>query len=199
MEKMFDKYYEKAKHEAVKMKREAKRIAELETPLEKNIREATENTNWGCANTVLQELAEACSSYSDRQKIMIKVWEKLQGDEDKWRRLVKTLTLLDYLLKNGPDQIAGEVQSEQLLVRRLTTCRCMEDGVEKGVAVREKAKGIMELIGDREALKAERTKAKEHRAKFGGSSIASDSYSGGGSSGGGGGGGVTAAATGALP
>ena len=73
MEKALDKWYGKLKHEAIKplgegfrgptqpyglrfldvlrIKRQAKAVAELETPFERNLREATSNKRWGCPNS----------------------------------------------------------------------------------------------------------------------------------------------------
>eukprot|EP00929_Paragymnodinium_shiwhaense_P019296 TRINITY_DN13217_c0_g1_i1.p1 TRINITY_DN13217_c0_g1~~TRINITY_DN13217_c0_g1_i1.p1 ORF type:complete len:545 (-),score=167.58 TRINITY_DN13217_c0_g1_i1:502-2136(-) len=172
----------KLKHEAVKLKREAKKIAELETPLEANIREALSDKHYGCANSVLYELAEAANSYHERRKIMNKVWEKLQSTPDRWCRILKTLTCLDFLLKNGPDSILGEVQSEQNIIRRLQNFQFSDEGKDRGPPVREKAKAIMDLLGDGKALKAAREQAKEHRSKMGGGvggSANRDSFGGG--------------------
>jgi len=168
MDHLYDKYVGKLKHEAVKLKREAKRIAELETPLEKHLREATSNQNWGCPNSVLYALAVACESYPDRQKVMKKIWERLQSGEDKWRRVLKTLMLLDAILKHGPEQVAMEVQSEQSNIRRLVNFQCVEQGQDRGGGIRERAQALLALLADRDLLAAERRKAKEHQAKLSG-------------------------------
>lgn len=198
MDDIYDKWWGKMKHEVVKVKREAKRLAEMETPLEMNMREATSDRNWGCANTVLHEIALSSQSYSDRQKIMIKVWEKLASVGDRWRRILKTLSLLEFLIKNGAEQVMGEVQSEQTKVKALLNFKQMEDGQDRGNAVREKAKFILEMVDDKKLYREERDKAKEHRNKFAATANA-ESHGGGSSSGGGGGSsGMASAASGAM-
>mmetsp|Transcript_953 Transcript_953/g.2425 ORF Transcript_953/g.2425 Transcript_953/m.2425 type:complete len:552 (+) Transcript_953:110-1765(+) len=161
-----DKLMGKLKHEAVKLKREAKKAADLETPLERNLREATSNKNWGCPNSVLYELSTDASNYHDRQKILSTVTEKLQSAPDKWRRILKTLTLLEFMIKNGPEQMITELQSMMSMVRRLTGFEFSEEGRERGGAVREKAKALIEIMGDNTRLRQERDQAKEHRSKF---------------------------------
>lgn len=169
LEKTFDKWYGKLKHEAVKIKRQAKAVAELETPFEKNLREATSNRKWGCSNSVLHEIALDAQSYKYRQKIMARAWENLKGNQEKWRRILKTLIMLEYLLKNGSDTILAELRTEQLSIRRLTSYQCREEGVDRGSGVREKAEKIFKLLEDKELLKEEREQAKLHHAKLSGS------------------------------
>lgn len=192
MDQLYDKFMGKLKHEAVKLKREAKRIAELETPLEKSLREATSNQNWGCPNSVLYELAVSCGSYSDRQKILKHCWERMESKEDKWRRVLKTLTLLDYLVKHGPDQVVSDLQGEQAMFRKLLSFKCSEDGHDRGAAIRDKARAILDILGDREKLREEREKAKEQQNRMRGTSNMPSGDIG--NSGGGGGGGSSSGA-----
>lgn len=172
LEKTFDKWYGKLKHEAVKIKRQAKAVAELETPFEKNLREATSNRKWGCSNSVLHELALDAQSYKYRQKIMTRAWDNLKGNQEKWRRILKTLIMLEYLLKNGSDTILAELRTEQLSIRRLTSYQCREEGVDRGSGIREKAEKIFKLLEDKELLKEEREQARLHHAKLSGSGTA---------------------------
>jgi len=172
-----DKLLEKAKHEATKMKREAKKLAEMETQLERNMREAMSDKHYGCANSVMYEIAVACNNYADRQKVLNRAWEKLQSTPDRWCRILKTLVLLENLLKNGPEQMAGELQCEQNHIRKVLHLSYMEEGKDRGEAVRDKAKSVMDLLQDKNLLRDEREKAKQHRIKMGGgSSSAQDGF-----------------------
>ncbi|CAL1130768.1 unnamed protein product [Cladocopium goreaui] len=166
MEKALDKWYGKLKHEAIKIKRQAKAVAELETPFERNLREATSNKRWGCPNSVLHEIALDAQTYKYRQKIMTRALENLNGNQEKWRRILKTLIMLEYLIKNGGDNIADELRGEQLLFRRLSNFQFREDGQDRGSGVREKADTLVKLLNDKEFLKAEREQAKMHHSKL---------------------------------
>eukprot|EP00439_Symbiodinium_sp_Y106_P039349 s1827_g4.t2 len=166
MEKAFDKLYGKLKHEAIKIKRQAKAVAELETPFERNLREATSNKRWGCPNSVLHELAIDAQTYKFRQKIMARSFENLNGNQDKWRRILKTLILLEYLVKNGSESIADELRGEQLTFRRLANFQCKDEGQDRGSGVREKAEALVKLLNDKDFLKLEREQAKLHHTKL---------------------------------
>mmetsp|Transcript_43581 Transcript_43581/g.79377 ORF Transcript_43581/g.79377 Transcript_43581/m.79377 type:complete len:532 (+) Transcript_43581:158-1753(+) len=172
-----DDIFNKARKEAIKLKREAKRTLELETPLERNIREATSNENWGCANSILYDIAVAAQDYGDRQKIMKKIREFLDEKPHKWRRILKTLNLVDYLLKNGTDRTVDDCLGEQYTVRRLERFSYSEEGKDRGSAVREKAKAISEMMGSKDALRQARDEARAHREKFGG--LSSNTIEGG--------------------
>jgi epsin len=161
-----DSLFGKLKHEAVKLKREAKKVAELETPLEKKLREATSNQNWGCPNSVLYDIANAAKDFHDRRKILCKIEEKLQSEPHRWRRIYKTLTLLEFILKNGSEDILPDMLAEQQKVRRFTSFSYLEEGKERGDVIRQKANSILELAGNRELLRASREEAQAHRSKM---------------------------------
>jgi hypothetical protein len=154
----------KLKHEVIKLKREAKQTLELETPLEKAIREATSNDNWNVSNTHLLELAQYSRSYEDRQKMMAKIWERLKSNPEKWHRHIKTLTLVEYLLKNGPDEILWELQNDVGTLRKQEHFRCGDEGGAK--AIREKAQAVLTLMTDKDTLHGAREEAANQRARF---------------------------------
>jgi len=168
-------FYEKFRHEAIKLKREAKRAADMETPLERAVHEATSNQNWGCANSILWDIAQASNQYSERQFIMRMVWEKLQSSPHRWRRILKTLNLIDFMLKHGPDQIRSEVCSGKSRILQLQNFSFMEDGRDSGANVRDKAKEIVHLVNlnappgevpNLENLKRAREEARVQRSKM---------------------------------
>mmetsp|Transcript_25068 Transcript_25068/g.62879 ORF Transcript_25068/g.62879 Transcript_25068/m.62879 type:complete len:233 (-) Transcript_25068:413-1111(-) len=173
------------------VKKAANRVAHRESALEKNLREATSNQNWGCPNSLLHDIARASHDYTDCQAIMTEIWTALQEKGKMWRRVLKALTLLEFLVKNGSERIIDEIRRDQYKVRPLMDFSFSEDGKDKGAAVREKAKAIVELVSDMEMLRSERDKARQHRDKFIGMSSmdsSGDRYGGYGGGGGGGGG-----------
>eukprot|EP00435_Cladocopium_sp_Y103_P021151 s4476_g5.t1 len=172
------------------VKKAANRVAQRETPLEKNLREATSNQNWGVPNSQLHDIARASFDFQEYGVIITEIWTGLQESKSRWRRVLKTLNLLEFLIKNGSERIIDEVRREQFKVRPLMDFSYSEDGKDKGASVREKAKAILELLNDNDMLRSEREKARTHREKFMGmSSVDSNSYSGYGGGGGGYGGG----------
>lgn len=156
----------KLKHEAVKLKREAKKVAELESPIERKIREATSNQNWGCPNSILYEITVAAHDFHDRRKITKAFEEKLQSEPHRWRRILKTLTLLEFIIKNCGEDVLPEMLSEQTKVRRLQNFQYSEEGKERGQIVRDKATAIVELCSSQPMLKEAREEARKHRGKM---------------------------------
>lgn len=98
----------------------------------------------------------------------------------------KALLLLEFLIKHGPARIAQDVQSSQGVLERLTRFQFKDpNGRDHGQNVRHRAAEIRTLIGDPEALRVEREKARANRQKYTGVS-ADDMRSGVRSFGGGG-------------
>eukprot|EP00927_Polykrikos_kofoidii_P051174 TRINITY_DN4497_c0_g1_i1.p1 TRINITY_DN4497_c0_g1~~TRINITY_DN4497_c0_g1_i1.p1 ORF type:complete len:465 (-),score=89.90 TRINITY_DN4497_c0_g1_i1:109-1338(-) len=138
----------------------------MESSLEKNLREATSDKHYGCPNSVLYDLAQSACNYHHRQKIMAMVREKLNSTADRWCRILKTLTLVEYLVKNGPHEAVSDVRCELRLIQRFLHFSFYEGGKERGGGVVEKAKVVVNLFSDEEVLRSEREKAQEHRTKI---------------------------------
>jgi len=116
-----------------------------------------------------------------------------------WRVVFKGLTLCEHLVKHGSERCVDDARYHSHQLRSLEKFNFYEGTVDRGIGVREKAKQIVELLGDDDRIRDERNKAKALREKFGGggdlggiggggggSSGVSDRYSGFGNSGGGG-------------
>jgi len=144
----------------------ARRAGGRQTPLEKNLEEATSNANWGCPNSVLHEIARATFNYDEFPQVRDAIWAGIQEKPKNWRRIIKTLTLLEFVIKNGSDRMLEEMRSGQYKVRPLMDFTFTEEGRDKGSGIRDKAKMIIELISDQDLLRAERDKARDHRNKF---------------------------------
>ena len=139
-----------------------------QTPLEKKVSEATSNDNWGTANSTLIELARETHEFNNFSTIMKGIWDALGDKKEKWRRIYKGLVLLEYCLKYGSERACSEARSEVYKIRPLVDFKHMEEGRDKGAGIREKAKQLVELLGDHEALKQERLKATESKEKYSG-------------------------------
>ena len=139
-----------------------------QTPLEKEVSDATSNDNWGVANSALIQLARSTNDFNNFAVIMKGIWEGLSDKREKWRRIYKSLVLLEYCIKHGSGRVADEARSELFRIRPLSDFKFMEEGREKGPGIREKSKLICDLLADNELLKAERLKAMETKEKYGG-------------------------------
>ncbi|EEA05582.1 ENTH domain-containing protein [Cryptosporidium muris RN66] len=149
-----------------KMKKTASQILHPQTQLEKWLKEATSNTNWGCPTSILYEISRCSVDYHDYIVIQKCIWESLADKPNKWRRIYKTLVLIDYLIKNGVDRIVDEVRENIYRIRYLQEFYYTEEGKDKGGGIREKSKTIIGIINDPLLLKNEREKAKNNRNKY---------------------------------
>lgn len=108
----------------------------------------------------------------DKFSIITKLmWEALENQRPAaWRVVFKGLTLLEHLIKNGSERCVDDGRNHSHVLRALYNFNYYEGTVDRGVGVREKSKQIVELLGDDERIREERTKAKQLRDRFGGSS-----------------------------
>lgn len=94
----------------------------------------------------------------------------------------QTLQLIEYLIKNGSEKVAGNVQDHINEIRSLTNFQFVDEkGKDQGINVRHRAKEIIELVNDDTRLKDERQKALVNRNKYTGVSSQESRYGGFGS------------------
>ncbi|OII73621.1 epsin like ENTH VHS domain-containing protein [Cryptosporidium ubiquitum] len=172
-----------------KVKKTASQIVHPLTQLEKWLKEATSNTNWGCSSTIMNEIARSMTDYHDYVVVQKCIGECLSEKPTKWRKIFKTLVLVEYLLKNGIDRFVDDFKEYMYKVRHLQDFCYTEEGKDKGVGIREKSKYILNLMNDPVLLKTERKKAKDNRGKYIGINGKTGIIGTGGRVGGGGGGG----------
>ncbi|KAJ1607212.1 putative transmembrane domain-containing protein [Cryptosporidium canis] len=149
-----------------KMKKTASQIVHPLTQLEKWLKEATANTNWGCSSTILSEIARSMTDYHDYVVVQKCIGECLSEKPSKWRKIFKTLVLVEYLLKNGIDRFVDDIKEYIYKIRHLQDFHYTEEGRDRGAGIREKSKYILGLLNDPVQLKAERKKARDNRGKY---------------------------------
>ena len=91
---------------------------------------------------------------------------KLQANAVEWRRILKTLNVLEFVVKNGGPQAVMQLKRDTYKISSLCNFNYMENGVERGGAVREKVNLICDLLGSEQRLHQERAEAFEYRKKF---------------------------------
>lgn len=153
--------------------------------------------NWGASTTLLNEIASETMDYEKFNIVMNIVWGSFDTDGKSWKQIFKSLTLLDFLIKNGSERIIEACRDKLYKIRSFQDYNFYEGTIDKGSGVRERAKQLVELLSSNEMIRSEREKARALRNKFVGidSRNAGGGYGGsgsdyyGGSGGGGGGGG----------
>ena len=72
----------------------------------KKVREATNDDPWGPSGAQMQEIASFTFAYEAFPEAVGMLWKRLlQDNKQNWRRVYKSLLLLDYLLKNGSERV----------------------------------------------------------------------------------------------
>lgn len=143
------------------------KVMKKKTPLQKKVEEATSNQNWGVPNSQLQEIAEATAHDEDAHYIIEEIWKGLQEKKCKfWRRIFKSLTLLESIILYGPEHVTGRVGDRLFAVTQLQNFSYMEEGKDKGAGIREKAIHISRLVKERSYYQENRATARENRRKM---------------------------------
>eukprot|EP01006_Ploeotia_vitrea_P034223 TRINITY_DN65725_c0_g1_i1.p1 TRINITY_DN65725_c0_g1~~TRINITY_DN65725_c0_g1_i1.p1 ORF type:complete len:113 (-),score=8.38 TRINITY_DN65725_c0_g1_i1:1686-2024(-) len=90
------------------------------SPLERTLLDATSNENWTTPVKLLQEISDSTYNYQDFSVIMKFIWERLMEQKNKnWRKTMKVLNMIDYLLKNGAPRCISEFKDEIYQIRML--------------------------------------------------------------------------------
>jgi epsin len=97
------------------------------------------------------------------------MWDSMENQRPAaWRVVFKGLTLLEHLIKNGSEKCVDDARTHAAILRKLFQFNYYEGTVDRGLGVREKSKQLIELLGDDERIREERSKAKQLRERFGG-------------------------------
>jgi len=162
------------------------------TETEAKVREATNDDPWGPSGQQMQEISSMTFAYEAFPEVMGMLWKRmLHDDRTNWRRIYKSLLLLDYLIKNGSERVVTSAREHVYDLRSLENYTHVDqNGKDQGLNIRHKVGDMLEFVQDDDRLREERKKAKKNKDKYVGmSSDAMGFKSGGFGSGGGSGGG----------
>lgn len=82
---------------------------------------------------------------------------------------LQALQLLEFLIKNGSERVVDDARSHMPLLRMLRQFHYIDqNGKDQGINVRSRSQELVKLLGDVDAIRAERKKARANRNKFGG-------------------------------
>eukprot|EP00331_Platyophrya_macrostoma_P026698 CAMPEP_0176442252 /NCGR_PEP_ID=MMETSP0127-20121128/21698_1 /TAXON_ID=938130 /ORGANISM="Platyophrya macrostoma, Strain WH" /LENGTH=273 /DNA_ID=CAMNT_0017827217 /DNA_START=56 /DNA_END=875 /DNA_ORIENTATION=+ len=110
------------------------------TQLERDLTEATSSENWNAPTKVLQNIAEHSYNFDDFATTVKHIWAKLNSDRTKWRRILKTMTLIEYLLKNGSPKAVQEFKDEIYQIRAFQNYSHYEEAIEEELQSKRKRK-----------------------------------------------------------
>ncbi|GMR60590.1 hypothetical protein PMAYCL1PPCAC_30785, partial [Pristionchus mayeri] len=139
------------------------------TEAEQMVRDATNEDPWGPTGPQMKEIAILTFQYDNFHQVMNLLWKRMFEDNKyAWRRVYKSLMLLNHLLAHGSERVIGAARDHQFQMRSLEHYKCTDEkGKDQGINIRHRVKLILEIIGDEDKLRAERKKAKnDDKSKF---------------------------------
>ena len=138
----------------------------------------------------MQDIASCTFTYEAFPEVMGMLWKRMLHDErTNWRRIYKSLLLLDYLIKNGSERVVTSAREHVYDLRSLENYTHVDqNGKDQGINIRHKVTDMLEFVQDDDRLREERKKAKKNKDKYIGMSSDSMGFRSGYGGGGGGGG-----------
>lgn len=133
------------------------------------LRDATSNDPWGPSGTQMAEIATLTFNQGDFVEIIEMLDKRLNDKGKNWRHVFKSLTVLDYILHAGSENVVHYFRENLYIVKTLKEFQYIdEDGKDQGANVRQKAKDITSLILDEKRMKSQRATRKDMRSRMAG-------------------------------
>lgn len=129
---------------------------------ESKLYKATSNSTSNRPTTAeLYSIADHSYIYDDLICILARVKHRLKSKQtDKFKRIRKTLELIEFLMKNGSIEfVAVMAKKFKAYIKPFVNYEFVVNFQDQGFAIREMSKRIMELCNDKNKLKEERVKA----------------------------------------
>ncbi|ODV92440.1 hypothetical protein CANCADRAFT_30596 [Tortispora caseinolytica NRRL Y-17796] len=116
----------------------------------------------------MAEIAELTFDTTQFFEIMDIIDRRLNDKGKNWRHVMKALTLLDYILHAGSENVVRWSKDNLYIVKTLREFQYIEeDGTDQGANIRSKAKSLTTLLQDDERLREERARSKGMRSRIG--------------------------------
>lgn len=110
-----------------------------------SLHDLTSNENNFSDQSAFEAIIQRSFTLDDCYQMLIHVIRKLSSSKMKWRKLLKTLYLIDGLVKGGSRQAVETIKKKVDLLDNLTRFTCIEKNIERG----SKSKVIGPLHGYR--------------------------------------------------
>ena len=141
-----------------KIVRSLKNVANGYTSTQVLVRNATSNDPTGPTTFEMEDIAAATfTSQTDFLEIMDMIDRRLNDKGKNWRHVVKSLTVLDYLVRYGLDKCVLWSKDNLYIIKTLREFVHFDDlSEDQGALIRVKAKELVALLQDDERLARER-------------------------------------------
>ncbi|GAA5857117.1 hypothetical protein JCM8547_007969 [Rhodosporidiobolus lusitaniae] len=145
------------------------------TETQSKVRDATSNDPWGPSGTQMSEIAALTFNQNDFVEIIEMLDKRLNDKGKNWRHVFKSLTVLDYILHAGSENVVQYFRENLYIVKTLKEFQYIDEtGKDQGANVRQKAKDISNLLLDEKRMKSQRATRKDMRNRMAGERSDSD-------------------------
>ncbi|GAA5972204.1 hypothetical protein JCM11641_002357 [Rhodosporidiobolus odoratus] len=133
------------------------------------IRDATSNDPWGPSGTQMSEIAAMTFNQNDFVEIIEMLDKRLNDKGKNWRHVFKSLTVLDYILHAGSENVVQYFRENLYIIKTLKEFQYIDEtGKDQGANVRQKAKDITNLLLDEKRMNSQRASRKDMRNRMAG-------------------------------
>ncbi|XP_063099763.1 ENTH domain-containing protein 1 isoform X1 [Cavia porcellus] len=138
-------------------RRQVKNFVKNYSDAEIKVREATSNDPWGPSSSLMLDISDLTFNTISRSEIMSILWQRLSDHGKNWRHVYKSLTLMDYLIKNGSKTVIQHCREGFSNLQMLKDFQHIDEaGKDQGYHIREKSKQVITLLMDEQLLHKER-------------------------------------------
>ncbi|EFB26752.1 hypothetical protein PANDA_002538, partial [Ailuropoda melanoleuca] len=138
-------------------RRQVKNFVKNYSDAEIKVREATSNDPWGPSSSLMLDISDLTFNTISLSEIMNMLWQRLNDHGKNWRHVYKSLTLMDYLIKNGSKKVIQHCREGFCNLQTLKDFQHIDEaGKDQGYYIREKSKQVITLLMDEQLLHRER-------------------------------------------
>ncbi|KAM6162608.1 ENTH domain-containing protein 1 [Erethizon dorsatum] len=138
-------------------RRQVKNFVKNYSDAEIKVREATSNDPWGPSSSLMLDISDLTFNTISLSEIMNMLWQRLSDHGKNWRHVYKSLTLMDYLIKNGSKKVIQHCREGFFNLQKLKDFQHIDEaGKDQGYYIREKSKQVITLLMDEQLLCKER-------------------------------------------
>ncbi|KAM4838342.1 LOW QUALITY PROTEIN: ENTH domain-containing protein 1 [Urocitellus parryii] len=147
-------------------RRQMKNFMKNYSDAEIKVREATSNDPWGPSSSLMLDISDLTFNTISLSEIMNMLWQRLSDHGKNWRHVYKSLTLMDYLIKNGSKKVIHHCREGFCNLHMLKDFQHIDEaGKDQGYHIREKSKQVITLLMDEQMLFKEREVACQTRRR----------------------------------
>ena len=75
------------------------------------------------------------------------LYTKLESQAPQWRRILKSLTAIEFVIKNGSPPAVIQFKRDLYKISTLCNFSYMEGSIDRGAAIRERVNLIVDMLG----------------------------------------------------